>query len=185
MKKKKGSVWCWWCCHPFDHSPFHMPSQLKKVNGQNHFQTYGYFCSFSCMKAYNNNENDSQKNNRFTLISMMVKETYKKDIIVVTAPPRQSLQVFGGDLSIEEFRNKSQSNLKLIIHHAPVVPIQHVITEKKSTINWIQSNTNTNTDNTITEHIVNNPIKLKEKPKKLNTLEQFLEITSPHLVEEK
>ena len=43
------SIYCWWCCHPFDNIPFVLPIRYDKET----FHVTGCFCSPECGAAYN------------------------------------------------------------------------------------------------------------------------------------
>ena len=94
---------CWWCCHSIDCEPLHMPYEYKK----DQFMTKGQFCSWECMKAYNV-RNESYTTCRVAdLITLYRKRVYGHIDPVRVAPDRMVLQAFGGELSIEEFRDGS------------------------------------------------------------------------------
>ena len=96
-------VCCWWCCHAADNL-LGMPTNYNKYAGT--FQTKGYFCSWSCMKAYimdNNNDILAGKLNSYMFL--MRKTMYNVCTPVAKAPNRTRLERFGGDMSIEEFRS--------------------------------------------------------------------------------
>ena len=96
-------MWCWWCCHPFECSPLSMP--YKHDERRNKFHTSGNFCSWSCMKTY---AIDKYGCNRGGLICgnmvMMRRKLFDKIGTIQKAPHRQKLDVFGGPMTIEEFR---------------------------------------------------------------------------------
>jgi hypothetical protein len=103
-------VCCWWCCHTFDTVPIGNPNRYdRKVEK---FRVKGVFCSFSCLIAY---RNDSCK--KYSLTNYLVKFMYSKltgtfllDSNLTPSPPRSCLKMFGGDLTIEEFRNAFREN---------------------------------------------------------------------------
>lgn len=93
-------MWCWWCCHPFNTEPLRFP--YKYDDRTNKFSTAGNFCSWSCMKGYNL----ERPNNGKTTMNIMImrRKMYNSFGNIHTAPCRFRLQVFGGSMSIEEFR---------------------------------------------------------------------------------
>ena len=96
-------VCCWWCCHGADNL-LGMPTNYNKYTGE--FQTRGHFCSWSCMKAYildNNNDILSGKLNSYMFL--MRKNIYDAYSPITKAPARSRLTMFGGDMTIEEFRS--------------------------------------------------------------------------------
>ena len=103
-------VCCWWCCHTFDTVPIGNPDRYDR--NVEKFRVKGVFCSFSCLMAY---RNDSCK--QYSMTNYLVKFMYSKltgtfllDSNLTPAPPRSSLKMFGGDLTIEEFRNAFREN---------------------------------------------------------------------------
>jgi hypothetical protein len=107
-------VCCWWCCHKFDTVPIGMP--VKYNHNEKKFRVKGIFCSFSCLMAY---KCDKPKFTNDYLIKLLYNKitgelTLSSGILV--APPRESLKIFGGKLTIEEFRNMSNEKkiLKMI-----------------------------------------------------------------------
>lgn len=127
---KEEDVLCWWCCHNYDNQTYGIP--LKKEEGK--YITKGYFCSLNCAKSYNNNESITlkDKQSRNLLIEILNDEITEEEE-VICAPPRESLKVFGGYLTIEEFR-KNKNSVKLI--YPPLVTIlpiiEELITEEKN-----------------------------------------------------
>lgn len=108
---QKTDVCCWWCCHQFDNVPLGLPIEYKKKI--NKFMVKGVFCSFSCMIAYKNDK--KLVNNNYLVNYLYTKLTSDYSIIhknnlLKPAPPRCSLKMFGGELSIDEFRNSSSEN---------------------------------------------------------------------------
>jgi hypothetical protein len=111
---KKTDIKCWWCCHDFDNSPCCIPE--KYVN--NTYYVYGCFCSFNCAVAHvldNCNHNVWEK---YSLLLDFCKEVYDDQVEdIKSAPPREVLRMFGGNLSIEQFRQNFTkfTNYKLVL----------------------------------------------------------------------
>ena len=96
------SVYCWWCCHPFNWAPSALPHKYE--NGT--FHVSGIFCSPECAAAYNfdNNENEEIWE-KYALLNFLYRTVYnEKNLEIKLAAPRQCLKIFGGNLSIKEFR---------------------------------------------------------------------------------
>jgi hypothetical protein len=125
----KHNLYCWWCCHIFNNNAFYLPVKYEN----NIFQVKGYFCSFSCVMTYNKNIKDSKVNERNSLIYLMKKKMYKKEINNITySLPRETLKIFGGNLSIEEFRKKSNdTDININIYYPPMIPIVPKIEESQ------------------------------------------------------
>lgn len=96
-------VWCWWCCHPFEGPDLHMPHKYDSLRKR--FDTFGTFCSWPCMKAYNIDRAGPRYGEYQQFITLMRKHVYGKTESCRVAPKRQCLRVFGGTMSIEEFRS--------------------------------------------------------------------------------
>jgi hypothetical protein len=98
---EKTDIACWWCCHKFDHIPIGIPEFINKDK----FYLFGCFCSFNCMMSYNLDLNDYKIWDRQANIYQMKNriDPFNK-ITIHPAPPRQTLQMFGGPLSIRDFR---------------------------------------------------------------------------------
>lgn len=93
---------CWWCCHAYDSVPLGLPDSYK----DGVYNTVGCFCSLNCAKAYNNEMTDYRKHERLALLHQIKAEVDPSNKFKLhAAPPRQALQLFGGPLSIEEFRS--------------------------------------------------------------------------------
>lgn len=132
----KKDVHCWWCCHKFDNTPFPLPNKYYK----NKFHVFGVFCSPSCALSYNLDQNDHKIWERNSLIVKLFNTlTDQKLDCVNPALPRQSLDIFGGPYSIDEFRlnNDAISNSRFMV--PPMVPIITLIEEsykERNTYNW-------------------------------------------------
>ena len=120
---KEDDILCWWCCHKYDNQTYGIP--IKKDG--NKYITKGYFCSLNCAKSYNNNENIDlkEKQNRNIMIEILNKDigVEKK---VKSAPPRETLKIFGGTLKIEDFRDNKKV-MKII--YPPLITIIPYIEE--------------------------------------------------------
>ena len=103
----KTDICCWWCCHSFECTPCTLPVKYDPLRKRYTFS--GIFCSWGCVKAYNFDKHDHKMSERSGLISMLVRELHSVEysISLKTAPHRQCLKMFGGYMSIDEFRNGS------------------------------------------------------------------------------
>lgn len=125
-KHQLTNVACYWCCHRFENSYLGLPIKYKN----NTFEVYGCFCSFECMCAYNFYSSETSNNTWeiYNLINIMAK-SIKYDIYVYPAPPRKCLTMFGGYMSIEEFRNFKNSNKIINVNKSPFVVVVDQIEE--------------------------------------------------------
>ena len=153
MDSNKDKVWpdktnisCWWCCHKFDNTPCSLPYNYKKDK----FYVRGVFCSFNCAASYNFSLNDDNIYERYSYLNLMYKKLYYRKFIKINlAPPRESLKLFGGYLSIEEFRQNCLSNDKLFNVIDPplisIIPkIEESINHNKSFGSTLKLNVNEN-----------------------------------------
>lgn len=97
---------CWWCCHSFGWDALHFPYSFKS----NVFHTTGYFCSWECMKAYAIDKNRLEE---CEYITLMRKRMEGKLNSTKRAPSKYSLQLFGGSLTIDEFRRNVPCTIKI------------------------------------------------------------------------
>lgn len=133
--KLKNGIHCWWCCHTFTTMVYYLPERY--IN--NVFNVKGYFCSFSCMLSYNKQINDNDVWNRVNLIYLMNKLMFKENAWkeIPYALPRETLKIFGGYLTIDEFRKKNTRKLdtNINIYYPPMIPLIPQI-EESETINY-------------------------------------------------
>ena len=97
---------CYWCCHTFQTMPCFIPISLKEEI----YQVYGNFCSFNCALSFNFNSNHVNYGERSMLISDLYFQIYGYDSPKLTfAPPKELLEIFGGAISIEDYRSSFTS----------------------------------------------------------------------------
>lgn len=95
---------CWWCCHSFDSIPVPLPTHYDQK--LHLFSVRGIFCSWGCAKAYSLVEG-SVIYRQSELLTMLRRRIEGKTISIKAAPYRNQLKMFGGDMSIDEFRAAS------------------------------------------------------------------------------
>lgn len=110
-------VHCYWCCHAFSWSPVSLPFDMSHVDEAtvSTCKVNGCFCSFQCAAAYNFDTNGDVDDmwNKYAMLNRLHWQYVTNrggtgDIPrVIPAPPRYTLQMFGGTLSIDEFRGKT------------------------------------------------------------------------------
>jgi len=164
---------CWWCCHEFEGHELHLP--YKKDD------TMGIFCSWECMKAFAMERFKTGKSLEvFTLVTNMKKKITGKTTMTKSAPSRYSLKLFGGPLTIEEFRKTNEQHYKYVLpnekYKIPIIVEQYRTQEN-------QMSTREKNDKMLSIKNAgnySNTLKLKrEKPLKrdsASTLEQSLGI---------
>jgi len=116
----KTDVWCFWCMHQFDCQPCAIP--IKYVKGT--FYLYGNFCSFNCAASYIFNNPSYNTWERYSLLNLLYKKLYDTSYIKIKlAPARETLKVFGGFLSIDEFRSNFLTLRTYNLIHPPMISI--------------------------------------------------------------
>lgn len=133
-EKNKNNEWpsntsisCYWCCHRFDNPPFGIP--VKYVDGK--FQVYGCFCSLECAAAHNLSCRDSidEMWERYNLINLLARKVGYEKSYVKPAPNRLTLRMFGGHISIEDFRKYTETNKIININFPPMMTMTQQIEE--------------------------------------------------------
>lgn len=117
---------CWWCKNTFNSPPVQLPEDYYNET----FFCVGHFCSFNCTKSYNLDINDTQSWKRESLINLLYYMTYSEYKEIIPAPHWITLEEYGGNLSIVQFRENSLFNTKeYVILHPPLVSRQMQIEE--------------------------------------------------------
>jgi hypothetical protein len=98
---EKTDTACFWCAHPFDWKPCILPEREEKGI----YRVYGNFCCPSCAMAYLLSESlDCHVRwERMALLHRIYAKAYSTARIF-PSPGRESLKVFGGPMTIEQFR---------------------------------------------------------------------------------
>lgn len=103
-------MWCWWCCHSFEGTPLSMP--YKYDDRRNKFYTAGNYCSWSCVKSHAIDKYGCTIGSRVCgNVVMMRKKMFNQIGPVKPAPNRFVLKEFGGDMTIEEFRENQTRDI--------------------------------------------------------------------------
>ena len=113
---EKTNMHCWWDTHSFDTVP--IPAPLDYSKNLKKFKIYGCFCSFNCALSHcleTNSQNTS-------LTSFFYTKWVGKKIKIKKAPPRQCLDIYGGTMTIEEFRESFTTMTKVQLINPPAIP---------------------------------------------------------------
>ena len=114
-------VACFWCAHGFKGQPCIIPEREEKGV----YRVYGNFCSPSCAMAYILQESlDSHVRwERVSLLHRIYSKAYETGRIF-PAPLRDCLKLFGGPMTIEQFRDViAQGKIRIDIQIPPMVSI--------------------------------------------------------------
>lgn len=105
---------CFWCCHAFPWKPCVLPISYDAYEMM--YACEGHFCSPECALAHLYADpalSDVARWTRQALLGDMYRNLYKtRDLI--PAPPRTTLRMFGGPLSIDQFREQTAFSEELI-----------------------------------------------------------------------
>lgn len=99
---ERSSICCWHCCHTFQGIP--IPATIKQDRKSQLIQTSGVFCSFNCAKRWILDKNTFSVGEQINLLHLLLKKVIGSYSKIRPAPPRIALTIFGGPLSLEEFR---------------------------------------------------------------------------------
>lgn len=112
---KPGGRWpessdclCWWCCFPFEGPPAGVP--VKKDERLDLFVMKGNFCSFECVLAWLRDRPGQYQTFPGGNVARLVAKTLRREgkvLLLKPAPSRESLKAFGGWMTIEEFRSRT------------------------------------------------------------------------------
>jgi hypothetical protein len=114
----RTSVACFWCCHSFDWKPVVLP-----VRDQGEYiQVQGNFCCPECAMAHLfESKQDSYA--RWEQLSLL-NRIYSTGNPIRPAPVKQILKLFGGPLTIDEYRGMIRNGkLRVDIHLPPMVSL--------------------------------------------------------------
>ena len=173
--KSTTKEYCHYCCHGFKTKPLQMPVLIKK----NEIYVKFNFCSWECMKTYNNENNHINKMKVFSLITLLHNKMTNTCDEIDFAPSKLNLIIFGGTMSITDFRKKNKK-YKYILLENPIVNVNPSI-DKIENFSWIKTdNANETFQNFNKDKIENiDSMKLKRQQpvsNEQNTLEKSMGI---------
>lgn len=93
---------CWNCCHSFHNRIHGIPINYNN----NVFHTIGDFCSIECMSRY---AVDNMQNDIYNILPLinLYNNKINKNNKVKLAPDKLLLNIFGGNMTIDEYRNNN------------------------------------------------------------------------------
>lgn len=117
---------CQWCTCSFDTPPISLP--LSRIN--NKFYVTGCFCTFNCALAYNYDKYQSTKWENSALLHLLYKMIHNKYTKILPAPPKELLKIYGGPLTIEEYRHNLETNKNTYsVLQPPIISIIPLVEE--------------------------------------------------------
>ena len=91
---------CYHCHHTFPNKPFFLP--IEYCCKTQRYKIYGNFCSPNCVKTFA--INSKSYNTKAYLVGEMYRKLFGYSFKIKLAPPIQSLIEYGGNLTIDEYR---------------------------------------------------------------------------------
>jgi hypothetical protein len=139
---------CFWCCHSFAHRPVVLPI---RDTGE-YLQVMGNFCSPECAVAYlfDMRQDSHTRWEQLALLYRVYGEACGGKIH--PAPHRTVLTLFGGSLSIQEYRQMIQSQkVRVDVHLPPMVSILATMDTKP--IDFYDAGLTKNVNETVKERL--------------------------------
>jgi hypothetical protein len=139
---------CFWCCHTFTHRPVILPI---RDTGE-HLLVTGNFCSPECSASYlfDIRQDSHTRWEQFALLHRVYGELCHGTIY--PAPARSVLKLFGGALSIQEYRALIYSHkVRVDIHLPPMVSILSTMDTKP--IDFYDASLTKNVTETVKERL--------------------------------
>ena len=139
---------CFWCCHTFTHRPVILPI---RDTGE-HLLVTGNFCSPECSASYlfDIRQDSHTRWEQFALLYRVYGELCHGTIY--PAPARSVLKLFGGALSIQEYRALIYSHkVRVDIHLPPMVSILSTMDTKP--IDFYDASLTKNVTETVKERL--------------------------------
>ena len=113
-----NNSYCFWCCHSITNTTYSMPYNYDTLNDS--YFVYGSFCSLQCANAYNFSiHGSSDKVWEINSWIQMLGNRYGFNYTIRPAPSRYLLKMFGGNLTIEEFREAHIKTDKTYVLNIP------------------------------------------------------------------
>lgn len=97
---KSTDIKCWWCSYNFITVPCGIP--FNYTDGC--YEVYGCFCSFNCSLAYLYKNNFDKKNEKLAYLALMYRKIFNEEPVYNPSPPKELLCDYGGNMTIEEYR---------------------------------------------------------------------------------
>uniref|UniRef100_A0A6C0KV02 Uncharacterized protein n=1 Tax=viral metagenome TaxID=1070528 RepID=A0A6C0KV02_9ZZZZ len=144
----KSDTACFWCCHTFTYRPVVLPI---RDTGE-YLTVTGNFCSPECATSYlfDMRQDSHTRWEQMALLYRVYGEACQGKIH--PAPPRTTLKLFGGMLSIQEYRNLIQSHkVRVDVHLPPMVSILATMDTKP--IDFYDASLTKNVNETVKERL--------------------------------
>lgn len=112
-------VRCWNCCHTFDTVPICIPKSKLNTDTKLYYEVYGVFCSINCAKKMVLGTPSHDQPELLMQLNELCVNVYglsPDDVFnAKPSPPRMFLTMFGGHMSIEQYRETSLSARTVLV----------------------------------------------------------------------
>ena len=145
---ERTDVACFWCCHPFEGRPVVLP---VRDEGE-YLQVFGNFCAPECAMSYlfDMRQDSHSRWEQLALLNRVYGDYVGG--VVRPAPARSALKIFGGPMSIEEYRQViAQRKIRVDIHIPPMVSLLSTMDTKP--IDFYDANLTKNVMETVKERL--------------------------------
>lgn len=145
---EETEVACFWCCHKFEGRPVVLP---VRDEGE-YLQVFGNFCCPECAMSYlfDIRQDSHTRWEQLALLNRVYGESVGGTIR--PAPSRSVLRMFGGPMSIEEYRAViRQKKVRIDIHIPPMVSLLSTMDTKP--IDFYDANLTKNVMETVKERL--------------------------------
>ena len=121
-----GDEVCHWCCHQFPGDPVRIPTKrAAHDNADDGFVATGHFCSYPCAAAaiFDEHLDNNTAWTRYQFLNDMFAAAGDSEcsLPIVRAPPRSALKMFGGSMTIDEFRKKAGASMCVVRRCPPMM----------------------------------------------------------------
>jgi hypothetical protein len=178
----KSDIACLWCCHTFTNRPVVLPT---RDTGE-YLLVTGNYCCPECAAAhlFDMRQDSHTRWEQFALLYRIYGEACGG--LIHPAPARSTLKLFGGNLTIQDYRNLIRSyTVRVDVHLPPMVSILATMDTKP--IDFYDTSLTKNVTETVTERLqkAEEVLRLRRtKPLKAweSTLDSFINLkSSSHL----
>ena len=119
---------CWHCTEMFTTPP--VPIVTKKLGKGTaaQWEVTGNFCSFNCAKRWLLDRVNCKTGTKIMWLEELARNVFQRDsnTPILTAPPMITLKKFGGNLTIEEFRQHHETGREVRVIEPPFISYPHV-----------------------------------------------------------
>ena len=121
-----SSIHCWNCHYTFPkNESIGIPEEYQ--NGS--FHCYGNFCSFECAARYLYEHKYSKESHywdELSLLNSLYQKVYnlKSTDRIIMAPPKETLECFGGSVSYDDYRHCNANNKIIQFYQLPLCPVK-------------------------------------------------------------